>query len=348
MVSNVIDLNYTPNILVDTENLTEEEWLSYRRKGIGGSDVAAIMGQSPFCTKRDLYYDKIGVKPVIDEEDNWVAKEVGHRLEELVAEIFSKKTGLKVFAVRKMFQHPKYPFMLADVDFFVEMPDGSLAILECKTSNYNCLDKWANDSVPVNYEYQGRHYMAVRNLNTVFFACLFGNNENEFVIRKIQRDLDLEADIIAEEEYFWMENVMKRHAPEYTEKADLVLESIRKYAGAADPKAAMINLSGASIIHLDKYLEIKERKAALDAESRKLEEAMRKEYATVVEQLGSTCKGFIKDGTHEYQVTYNPMYRTGIDKDKLERLKIVHPDIYDEYVSVTESRRFIVKKKVIA
>ena len=138
MMSNIINLNYTPNVLVDTENLTEEEWLSWRRKGIGGSDVAAIMGQSPFCTKRDLYYDKIGVKPVIDEEDNWVAKEVGHRLEELVAQIFSKKTGLTVFAVRKMFQHPRYPFMLADVNYFVEMPDGTLAILECKTSNYNC------------------------------------------------------------------------------------------------------------------------------------------------------------------------------------------------------------------
>ena len=348
MASSVIDLNYTPNILVDTENLTEEEWLSYRRKGIGGSDVAAIMGQSPFCTKRDLYYDKIGVKPVISEEENWVAKEVGHRLEELVALIFSKKTGLTVFPIRKMFQHPKYPFMLADVDFFVQMPDGTLAILECKTSNYNCQDKWANDSVPVNYEYQGRHYMATRNLNIVFFACLFGNNEDEFVWRKMERDLDIEADMIAEEENFWMENVMKQQAPAYTEKSDLVLESIRKYAGPADPLAATVNISGTSIIHLDKYLEIKERKAALDAESRRLEEVMRKEYAVVVEQLGSSCKGFIKDGVNEYQVTYNPVYRAMIDKSMLERLKLMHPDIYDEYVSMTESRRFAVKKKVIA
>lgn len=56
--------------------------------------------------------------------------------------------------------------MLADVDFFIDFPDGSKGILECKTTNYNCmvterdLDKWANDSTPVNYEYQGRHYMA--------------------------------------------------------------------------------------------------------------------------------------------------------------------------------------------
>ena len=78
-----LDLNYEAEVFVDTENLSKEDWLSFRRKGIGGSDAAAIMGMSPFCTKRDLYYDKLGIQPVVDEEeDNWVAKEVGHRQED--------------------------------------------------------------------------------------------------------------------------------------------------------------------------------------------------------------------------------------------------------------------------
>ena len=69
-----MNLNYQPEVVVVTENLSREDWLNYRRLGIGGSDCAAIMGVSPFCTKRDLYYDKIGVKPVMDEEEsNWVA-----------------------------------------------------------------------------------------------------------------------------------------------------------------------------------------------------------------------------------------------------------------------------------
>ena len=99
-------LNYQPEVLVDTADLSREDWLDYRRLGIGGSDAAAIMGVSPFATIRDLYFDKIGVTPVIEEEEeNWVAKEVGHRLEDLVAMIFAKKTGLEVFPVRKMFRH---------------------------------------------------------------------------------------------------------------------------------------------------------------------------------------------------------------------------------------------------
>lgn len=206
---------YTPEKVVDISNLSREDWLEYRKKGIGGSDVAAIMGISPFATIRDLFYNKTGVQPVIQEEEesNWVAKEVGHRLEDLVAEIFSKKTGLEVFPVRVMFRHPLYPFMLADVDFFVRMPDGTFAILECKTCNYNAKDKWADEGIPAHYVLQVRHYLSVMNMQKAFIACLYGNNENEFVYRTIERDLIEEEDIIDQETYFWQEHVLKNVVP---------------------------------------------------------------------------------------------------------------------------------------
>lgn len=340
-----LNLIYKPSELVKTEGMSEKEWLSWRRKGIGGSDAAAIMGQSPFCTKRDLYYDKCGIKPVLDEEEsNWVAKAVGHRLEDLVAEIFSKKTGLRVFPVRTMFQHPLYPFMLADVDYFIEFPDGTYGLLECKTTNYNCQDKWANNTVPVNYEYQGRHYLAVTNLNVVYFACLYGNNENEFIIRKMERDLEMEADLIAEEEYFWMENVQKKVEPPYMEKPDLVLESIRKFCGPADKDADTIKLSPSHVKELQRYMELREKKSSVDAESKRLESEMKSAYCGIVEEIGISCKATLSSGTEEYSITYNPTYRTGIDKNNLEKLKVQHPDIYDDYVTVSESRSFRVKK----
>ena len=56
-----LNLNYTPNRLVDITTSTEDQWLSWRRKGIGGSDVAVALNSSPYRTARDLYYDKIGV-----------------------------------------------------------------------------------------------------------------------------------------------------------------------------------------------------------------------------------------------------------------------------------------------
>lgn len=86
-----------PQILVETAGLSEKEWLAYRRKGIGGSDVAALLGISPWRTARDLYFDKLNIVAVEDNEDNWVALEMGHLLEPLVAKILQKGLGTEMY-----------------------------------------------------------------------------------------------------------------------------------------------------------------------------------------------------------------------------------------------------------
>ncbi|CUX24336.1 YqaJ viral recombinase family nuclease [Clostridium sp. C105KSO13] len=338
---------YEPEIVVDIENLTREEWLKYRRKGIGGSDVAAIMGISPFATIRDLYNDKVGIQPLMEdeEESNWVAKAVGQRLEDLVAEIFSKKTGLEVFPVRKMFRHPLYPFMLADVDFFIRFPDGSFGILECKTCNYNARDKWADDAIPANYVYQVRHYMAVTNISKAYIACLYGNNENEFVIRSLERDMMEEEEIIEQEAYFWNEHVTKEVAPPYTGKPDLILASIRRYSGYADKSLPEITISNLETIRLEKYLNLSEEKSQIEKRKKEIEAEQRALSVPFVEMLGQGCKAVLEDGSSRYRITYNPTKRTQIGKDRMEKLKIQYPDIYEEYTKTTESRTFRVKKE---
>jgi len=338
-------LPYAPIVVVDTTDIEEKDWLAYRRTGIGGSDVAALMGVSPFTTTRELYYDKSGIHPMLPDNANWVAKKVGHLLEDLVAEIFTFKTGYKVFKIKKMFRHPLYEFMLADVDYFVELPGGKRAILECKTGNYNTQDKWADGVVPINYEYQGRHYMSVMNLDTVFFACLFGNNEKEFVHRRIERDMDQETAMIEQEQYFWEENVQKRVEPPYTESGDLVLESIRRHYGEADPDKSIIKLSTSLLPNLEDYLKLSEQKSDLARQVKSIEDQMKRAYAPVVDELGTGCKGVCKIGKTEFIVTYNPSYRTAINKDKQDKLKLDHPLIYEEYVDTTESRRFAAKRK---
>ncbi len=177
-------------MVVDTTDLPRDDWLEYRRQGIGGSDVAPILGVSPFRTARDIYYDKLGIASVEPNDSNWVALEVGHLLEDLVAKIFAKKTGYRVYQIKKMFRHPGFPFLLADVDYFVELPDGTTAILEIKTTNYNARDNWflgEHEIVPEYYELQGRHYMAVMDLDRVFFCCLYGNTEEEVLIRDAEK-----------------------------------------------------------------------------------------------------------------------------------------------------------------
>ena len=83
---------YQPLVLVETDGLTREAWLAYRRQGLGGSDAASVLGISPFRTAMDLYYDKRNL-PIEDDEGNWVAMEVGTLLEDLVARISALRSA---------------------------------------------------------------------------------------------------------------------------------------------------------------------------------------------------------------------------------------------------------------
>ena len=342
------EAGYAPIIIVDTADIGEDEWLEYRRTGLGGSDASAVLGVSPWTTARDLYYDKLKIVPAIDDEDNWVQKEIGHLLEDLVAKIFHVKTGYRIYQVKKMFRHPVHKFMIADVDYFVELSDGSTAILEIKTTNYNATGKWWDggfEVVPLNYELQGRHYMAVMNANRVYYCCLYGNNEDEVIIRYIDRDLDYESEMIALEEHFWVNHVQAQVPPPYTEDGDLVVESVRRHHGAADTSAPGITLDNSYDTNILRFLELQNLKQELDKRVKAVEQQMGRIKGLITDAMGRSCLASCEVGGVPYVVTYNPVYRLGIGKDSLSRLKEQHPDIYDEYVTVSESRRFYLKSK---
>ena len=337
---------YQPRVLVDTAKLSRDDWLTWRREGIGGSDAAAILGISPFRTARDLYYDKMGI--AVDADDtNWVAMEMGNLLEPLVARIFAKKTGLKIYQRKAMFQHPKYPWMLADLDYLVDLPDGKTAILEIKTTNYNARDNWwynGKEIVPIYYESQGRHYMCVMNIDRVYFCCLYGNTEDEAIIRHLDRDMDYEEELIALEETFWKENILAKVPPPYTEDGDLILESLRRQLGPNEKDAPVLSMSLSQAALVKRYLELQQQKEQISTKTNDLEDEIKRVKALIIESLGNSSKATFEDQGINYTVTYNPIRKTGISKDNLERMKEVYPEIYSEYITVSESRRFNIKQ----
>ncbi len=339
-----------PLVVVETADLPRDDWLNYRRLGIGGSDVAAILGVSPFRTARDIYYDKLGVVAIDPDESNWVSLEMGHLLEDLVARIFAKKTGYRVFQIKKMFRHPKYPFMLADVDYFVELPDGSLAILEIKTTNYNAKENWflgEYEITPEYYELQGRHYMAVMDIDRVFFCCLYGNTEDEVIIREVKRDKAYEAEMIYLEQEFWMEHVQKQVPPPYVEDGDLVMESVRMYGEPADENAPTLALDISVTSVLMQYIQLQAEKSRYDAASKRVESDMKRLRGQIVSVMGSSCKASCQHNGFDYTVTYNPVRRLEVSKDNLLRMQLNDPEIYEQYATVSEHRRFHVKAKAM-
>lgn len=337
---------HTPLVAVETENLSREEWLDHRRQGIGGSDVAGIMGISPFRTARDIYYDKLNIASVEDCPENWVALEMGHLLEPLVAKIFEFKTGFETFQVKKMFRHPLYYFMLADVDYFVKLPDGTIGILEIKTTNYSATDNWWQDGreiVPAYYETQGRHYMSVMDLDKVFFCCLYGNTDNEVIIRHLDRDMEYEQEMIYLEQSFWENHVLAKNPPPYTEEGEQIMGSVQRYCGPADTKAPAVELGMDMTATLMRYLQLQEEKKNAEKYSEELEKELQRAKAILIAETGTSCTAECSmDGFH-YTLTYNPVRKLGVDKNNLSRLKFQYPDIYDQFVTVSEYRRFNVK-----
>src|SRR5690606_12206216 len=103
-------------------------------------------------------------------------------LEDYVAKRFVEATGMKVRRINAILQHSEYPFMLANVDRLIV---GKKEGLECKVTNSYAKKEW-EDEIPIYYEIQCHHYMAVTGYKAWWIACLIGNER--FVYKRIERD----------------------------------------------------------------------------------------------------------------------------------------------------------------
>ena len=100
-----------------------------RRKYIGGSDIATVLGMSRWNTPLKLWLEKIGEAEPTDLSTN-EAVQLGTELEDFVAKKFAKATGKQVRKQSKMYVHKDYPFMVAHVDRLITRTN---ELLECKT-----------------------------------------------------------------------------------------------------------------------------------------------------------------------------------------------------------------------
>ena len=200
---------------------TRDDWLSMRMKGIGASECAAIIGQSPWMTANDLWNLKVGKKQPKDMSDN-EAVQTGVRMEKPLRELFkSMHPELKVtYHPFDMLFDKDYPFMFSTLDG--EIKDGKKkAILEIKTSTPNSKvgwEKW-NEQVPQNYYAQVTWQLACTGYDyAILFACLF-TASGDLQIRQYRFD---RADMVDDIQYmrekaveFW-DSVQNRTVPTMT------------------------------------------------------------------------------------------------------------------------------------
>lgn len=211
-------------------NQTREEWLAERRKGIGGSDAAAILGLSPWATPVQVWLDKTGRAADREETE---AMRIGTELEDFVARRYMAETGRTVQRFNRMVHKG---CLLGNFDRLV-VPDGEKVashmgevrtdtVLECKTSSR----EWDGD-VPLYYQTQVQHYMGLEpRLKHADVACLFLGRKH-FEVFRVERDDEVIAAMSARLTAWWEKYVVGDEMPPPTNEEDCKLLWARSNPG---------------------------------------------------------------------------------------------------------------------
>lgn len=302
----------------NTMDMTREQWLEERRKGIGGSDAAAIAGLSRYRSPIQVYMDKLGLiePPEENEAMYW-----GRKLEDIVAEEFSIRTGLKVRRRNAILQHPEYPFMLANVDRLIV---GKNEGLECKTTSAYRADEWKDDEIPWEYAIQCYHYMAVTGYKAWWIAALIGGNQ--FIYKRIERDESIINNLIKIESDFWHNHVLKQIPPD-PDGSDASTEILKQLYPESNGETIELPPDVESLI--EQYEQAKEEEKAAAERKREAENKIKA-------IMGEYEQAYWKDR----KITWKTMTSYRFDTKRFQK---EHPDLYQKYVNETSYRRFNVK-----
>jgi putative phage-type endonuclease len=194
--------------------LINHDFTQDRTKYLGGSDIGAILGLSPFKSPLAVWLEKTGkdVKPV-----DSLPLRFGSFAEEFVANEYAKATGFALRHDESIYIHPNHSYMSAHIDRFVHadgLDQPATKILECKTANPFSRAQWGevgSDQVPMSYLCQCIWYMAITGIEKTDLAVLFGNTD--FRIYTILRDPELENLVLEKAHHFWHEYVLKDLPP---------------------------------------------------------------------------------------------------------------------------------------
>lgn len=209
-------------------------WLAERRSGIGGSDIAAILGLSPWKTAVDVWLDKTGQRKD-DTVGDAEAVRWGTLLEDVVAQEYAGRTERKVQRVKRLLRHPAHEWAIGNIDRAIVRKRsvvrvcsdggtllGADGLLEIKTASAYKAGEWGrdgdDDAVPLHYQAQCMWYLGITGQTWCDVAALIGGQR--LVIRRIHRDDETIAAMLERAHEFWHRHVLGQRAPEPTTARD--------------------------------------------------------------------------------------------------------------------------------
>jgi putative phage-type endonuclease len=292
-------------------------WYERRRGGIGSSDIAGILGISPWATPYTVWVEKMGHGSPGSERMRW-----GNLLENVVLDEAARRLGVAISGRQVEAKHREAPHALATLDaVYTDNPDGTDdGALEAKTSGGG---RW--DGVPVYYEAQVQWQLEVRDLPVAWVACL--HSGQKLTLWKVDRDEDIGRGMLTVAEQFWRSHVETGIPPAVDGSPATAGAIARRYEATVPELAADL---GTLAPQLDRLREIHAEQAALKTERGQIENEIKA-------FIGAAEAGQVYGET---AVTWRAQTSRRID---VERLRDEHPDIAEQYTISKSSRRLLLK-----
>ena len=193
---------------------------SKRPLGIGGTDIAAILGLSSYKTPLEVWTRLISGN---EYSPDLLHLRFGQHAESFIANEYERATRLKTHSHPEPIFHPQHGFMFGHVDRLVSESGESAVVsgkintnrlLECKTTSAFNRSEWGDegsDQIPSTYLMQCAWYLAITRCEVADVAVLLGNND--FRIYHIKRDLELEDLLLMHAQRFWSDHVLTMSPP---------------------------------------------------------------------------------------------------------------------------------------
>lgn len=175
-------------------------WLGARQAGIGASEIAAVMGISPWESPFSLYWRKVnGWRNEETEETT-----AGHRAEPVIADWWAEQHPDWLVATAGLYAHPDRPWQMATPDRLVYTPCDCpwhapgdevalTALLECKylVQSWDGWGEPGTDDIPVYYRAQCLWQLDVLGVDQVHVAAWHGAQFREYLVRRDETDLTM-------------------------------------------------------------------------------------------------------------------------------------------------------------
>jgi putative phage-type endonuclease len=306
-----------------------------RPLGIGGTDIGAILGLSPYKTPLELWSELVSGEDA--PKRDLIHLRFGQHAESFIASEYERATEQFTVKHAPTLFHKQHGFMFGHVDrFVVETPDTPAVVdgcitagklLECKTSSAYSKNDWGEpgtDQVPPLYLVQCAWYMAITECQSADLAVLIGNSD--FRVYNIERDLELEGLILSHAQHFWSEHVLGQVPPAPINVQDAALLFPKESAGLS------VEANEKLLESIRAYKDSTSKSLALSSECERLK-------LEILNYMGQAEK--LTHGGKLLATWKCAKASTRIDS---KALALAHPEIASNFTtSVLGSRRFLLK-----